>query len=426
MPNVILITVDTLRADHLGCYGHYRNASVNIDRFAEDSMLFENCMSHAPVTSSSCASMLSGFLPHETKVFKNDPLPADVQILPEILRGHGYKTIAVISNYTLQAKNGWDKGFDEYDYEMTHLEINRKTPERIAEHTTNRAIELFEKYHKKKLFMWIHYQDPHGPYTPPERFAKLYRNPDQEPRILKVNRTSSGYGGIPNYQKLRDNRDYYYYASQYDREIHYLDEQFEPLINTLKDLGVYDEDLIIFSADHGEGLGEHNYYFAHGENLYNSQNHVPLIMKYKKKLKGRRTDFTQHLDILPTILNIAGIKPDLPYRGTDLRKPIRNKEIVAEVRSPMVKDGTKFSLIIEGMKLIYTQINRKVELFDLKIDPYEGHNLAAQTEYAEQKKELFARLVQIQKEDLLGITAGKSRKRTNEEIEKMKSLGYVE
>ncbi len=166
-PSIILITVDTLRADHLGCYGYLRDTSPNIDQLAEEALLFKNCISHAPVTGSSFASILSGFLPHETKVLGNLPLPPEVETLPEIMQMNGYRTIAVVSNYVLRKQNGWVKGFNVYDDEMTNVERTSKHTERVAEHTTNRAIELLKQYHKNKLFMWVHYQDPHGPYTPP-------------------------------------------------------------------------------------------------------------------------------------------------------------------------------------------------------------------------------------------------------------------
>jgi len=110
-PDVLLISVDTLRADHLGCYGYYRNTSPNIDRFAREGLLFKNCFSHAPETRPSFASILSGFLPHEARVLENVPLPAELQTLAEILRGEGHRTAAVVSNFVLQKRNVWKQGF---------------------------------------------------------------------------------------------------------------------------------------------------------------------------------------------------------------------------------------------------------------------------------------------------------------------------
>ena len=282
-PTIILITVDTLRPDHLGCYGYSRDTSPAIDHFAKEAMLFENCLSHAPVTSSSCASLLSGFLPHETKVFENAPLPLEVTTLPEILQQHGYKTAAVVSNYVLRKTRGWEQGFQLFDDTMTNREMVRNYPERIAEHTTQQAIKFLKQFNNVQLFLWIHYQDPHGPYTPPDAFADLFIDSAQTPRTLKLNQNVNGLGGIPAYQKLGTHTDYHYYVSQYDSEIRYLDEHFKQLMDALKTLDRYDNSLIVFTADHGEGMGENNYYFAHGDYLYNSQIHVPLVLSNTDK-----------------------------------------------------------------------------------------------------------------------------------------------
>ena len=426
-PSIILITVDTLRADHLSCYGYSRDTSVNIDRFAADGVLFENCLSHAPVTSSSFASIMSGFLPHETRVFENLPLPAGIEVLPEILQKEGYITAAVVSNFNLRAKTGWSRGFTIYDDRMEDYERVRFVAERIAEHTTDRAIEVLKQLPKDQLFLWVHYNDPHGPYTPPERFAKMFQNHSQEPRNLTVNTSVSGYGGIPSYQRLGTNTDFYYYVSQYDGEIRYQDEQFKRLLDTLKQLDLYDEALIIFSSDHGEGMGEHNYYFAHGEKLYNQLTHVPLIIKYGRQMRGKRKDFVQHIDIVPTILKIIELEPDSRFRGRDLRKEQEtDREIFAAMESPTLIDGTKFSIVLDGFKLIYTPIYTQYELFDLNSDPYEEQNLIKDDKYQKQAEDLKIRMKRIRGEDFLKLDAvNRPQELTDEEREKLKSLGYV-
>jgi len=428
MPNIILITVDALRADHLGCYGYPKNTSPNIDRFAQDALLFENCFSHSPATRPSFASIVSGFLPHETRIFENMLLlPREVKTLPEILKQLGYKTTAVVSNYVLRKKQGFEQGFLIYDDIMNDLELVRRCPERIAQHTTDRAIELLKESHKSPLFMWIHYQDPHGPYTPPARFGTLFRISGQKPRNLRLNTSLSGCGGIPSYQQLVPNRDFYFYLSQYDGEIRYQDEHFKRLVHALKQLDLYNSSLIIFSSDHGEGMGEHNYYFAHGENLYSSLIHVPLIIKYGNELVGRRTDFVQHIDIVPTILRILKLEVNPYFRGHDLRHTdMEEKEIFAEMQSPLVPDGVKFSIVLKGLKLIYTPLFEQYELFDLKTDPQELNNIATHDNYRKHVDYLKARLDRIRNEDFLGIRGIKKRlKLTKEETEKLRSLGYV-
>lgn len=425
--SVILITVDTLRADHLGCYGYPKQTSANIDRFAGEAMLFENCFSHAPVTSSSFASILSGFLPHETKVFENWPLPAEVETLPQIMQRRGYSTVAVVSNYAIRGAAGWSPGFSIYDDTMTSVELVRHSPERIAEDATNRAIELLKKFYKDPLFLWVHYQDPHGPYTPPAPFGEMFYNPDQKPRNLRVNRSLSGRGGIPSYQRLGGNRDFYYYLSQYDGEIRYWDEHFSRLVEAMKTTGLYDDALIIFSSDHGEDVGQRNYFFSHGENLYNSLMHVPLIIKLGNQLTGRKTHFVQHLDIVPTVFEFIGMEPDRRLRGCDLLsdKPV-SREIFSEMRSPIAGED-KLSVILDGFKLIYTLPSKQYELFNLNADRNEEHDLIKDPDYEEQVKDLVERLWRIQRENLLGADIiSEPRKLTDEEIEKLRSLGYTQ
>jgi arylsulfatase A-like enzyme len=321
----------------------------------------------------------------------------------------------VVSNYNLHKNKGYEQGFMIYDDTMDDRELVRHRPERIAEHTTDRAIELLKQFHKDQLFIWIHYQDPHGPYTPPDLFSKLFHDPDQKPRNLRVNRSMTGLRGIPLYQRLGANRDFYYYISQYDGEIRYLDKHFKRLIDALKEFGLYDDSLIIFTADHGEGMGEHNYYFAHGSYLHSSLIHVPLIIKYGKELVGRRTDFVQHIDIVPTILKILGIKTDSRFRGRDLRNhEATNREIFSEVKLLFKRGRFRFSIVLDGIKLIYVPWLKQYQLFDLKTDPHEEHNLSNDPKYRERAEDLKVRLERVRKEDFLGLRAHQRGKRKDE------------
>ena len=311
--------VDTLRADHLGCYGYAKDTSPNIDRFADDALLFENCLSNGSNTRVSVASLLSGFLPHETGALKWPVLTQDLETLAEILQAHGYWTGAVISNFVLRKKQGYEQGFLLYDDTMEDRELVRSWPERVAEHTTDRAIEVLEKPRDRPLFLWIHYQDPHGPYVPPTDPSDAFRDPGRPPRELEFTGSISGRGGIPSYQQLGSNHDFYYYRARYDAEIRYLDTHFQRLIAALKRLGMYDNSIIVLTADHGEGMGEHDYFFAHGEYLYQDQLHVPFMLRYGNELIGRTTKPVQHVDLVPTLLKIAGIDARAPFRGMDLR-----------------------------------------------------------------------------------------------------------
>ena len=445
-PSIILITVDTLRADRLGCYGYDRDTSPNIDRFAKDGMMFEHCFSHAPETRMSVASLITGFYPHETKITKVDYIPRSITTLAEILEDDGYQTAAVVSNYMLRSKQGVEKGecfeqgFAIYDDTMEQKETGRDFPERIAVHTTDAAIKLLERYAGERLFLWVHYQDPHGPYVPPEPFTSQFVNSDrpvqelklQEPSPENPNLVFSGRGGLPHYQVLGSERDFHYYVSQYEGEIRYTDEHFGRLVDSLKQLGLYDNALIVFSADHGEGMGEHDYFFAHGEYVYAHQIHVPLIIKHGNQLTGRRQDFVQHVDLLPTILNICGITHNFPFRGSDLlRQHSSRRAIFSEMSSPVVKDGIKFSLVKDPLQLIYTPYNGGTfELFDLRNDPREEtdliEDLTKDSEFRDRVQQMRRRMILLSQEDKLPLPSPSTPvKRSNKELETMKSLGYV-
>ncbi len=437
-PHVIFITVDTLRADHLGCYGYAHPTSPSIDRFASGARLFENCLSHAPVTSSSLASLLSGFLPHETRVFANSPLPQQVRLLPEILSPEGYATVGIVSNYVLRKKKGWFEKFDVYDDDMDSAESIRTTPERIAVDTTDRAIELLRRHSEDPLFLWVHYQDPHGPYTPPDRYGELFAGTTGQSRTLNVNESVSGYGGIPSYQALGEQREFDHYVSQYDGEIRYLDDNLDRLFSELVRLDIYDDSLIVFTADHGEGMGEHDYYFAHGENLGNGLTHVPLIIKTPHSIKtprsspGRETEFVQHLDVVPTILSALAIETDARFRGLDLLAPRPGtREIFAELELPKkwARDPVMFSIVVDGMKLVSRPTRpatEQAQLFNLESDPREEHDLINDPAFRSRVEDLSARLKRIAAEDRLALDIESTPENlTDEEVKNLKALGYI-
>lgn len=421
-PNIILISVDTLRPGHLGCYGYKRETSSNVDNFAKEGLLFENCFSHAPETSPSCASFLSGFLPHETRVTKNNVIVhSDVPMLADILKEAGYKTYGIVSNYVLRNGQGFEQGFDIYDAQMDERELNRKNVcERIAEKTSDCVLDILRQHSGENFFLWVHYQDPHGPYTPKPPYDTMFLDHNKEPVYLKFNDSFSGKGGIPSYQRLQDNNDYHYYVSQYDGEIGYFDEHFGRLIAFLKKIHVYENSLIIFTADHGEAMGEHDCYFAHGHGLTNDLVHVPLIIRYKDMMKGRRKDFVQHLDIVPTILKFLGMKENFPYRGRNL---FSNQLEPAIIFSELKEQN--FSLISGRLKLI--MYGNKAFLFDLHEDFFEKQTLANHILYQNHLYYMVSQVKELSNEDSLGSGIIQEMPRlTKEEKEKFRSLGYIE
>ncbi len=426
-PIVILIMADTLRADHVGFLGYEHDTTPNLDRFAADAMTFENCYSHAPETRSSCGSVLTGFLPHETRVPEFRQLPGMHETLAEILKSVGYQTAAVVSNYVLRKGYGFEQGFDVYDDTMDDFEAVRQSPERTAARTTDRAIELLRQRGDKPMFLWVFYQDPHGPYTPPGEFSKMFIDPDRKPRLLEVNDSISGRGAIPSYQRLGEHRDYHYYVSQYNGEIRYFDKHVGRLIEAIRKMGLYDDALIIFTSDHGEGMGERDYYFAHGENLYDYQLHVPLVIRHGRKFIGRRSDDVQHIDLLPTILRTLGLTPNPLYRGRDLRRPDPpGADIFALMNSWELHNEVQFSLIRDGLKMIYFPRENRYDLFDLRKQPRETRNLFADAIYQQRARELSARLAKTIADDRLQLrVVMRDVALTEEQKRNMQSLGYT-
>jgi arylsulfatase len=426
--NLVLVSIDTLRADHLGVYGYARATSPHVDAFARDAVRFENAYAHSSVTRFSVASLLTGFLPHETGVTEGDHLPDEVQTMAELLRARGFATAAVVSNYVLRAKRGFDQGFDVYDDHTPGSEAGgRAWPERTADATTDRALELLEQLRlSQPFFLWVHYQDPHGPYTPPAPYRERFRDPKLPPRPLPVNEGLSGIGGIPNYQRLGGERDFHFYLSQYDGEIAYMDEQFGRLSSGLRRLGLWDASIVVFTADHGESLGERNHWFAHMEYLYGELTRVPLIVRFGDGRRGVRADRVQHADLLPTVLAAFGLPAPPGLRGHDLRVAgAPEREIFAEIELPFVRGGRRTSLVRDGFRIVHNRPAGSFELYDLTADPAETRDLAGDAAHASRLAALREALLRLEAEDRLRVGAAPAPALSEEERRNLEALGYV-
>ncbi|MBU0755596.1 MAG: sulfatase, partial [Planctomycetes bacterium] len=312
--NLILITVDTLRPDRLGCYGYPLDTSPALDRSAAEAVLFENAYAHASSTAPSLAALMTSLSPLEAGVPSNAfKLHPDVPTLAERLDRAGFQTAAFVSNMVIRKTVGFETGFSLFNDTLPSQEkVRAHVKERIAEDSTDAAIEWLDTKTPGPFFLWVHYQDPHGPYTPPVDFEKIFADDQSLPsRELTFLEDQTGMGGIPQYQQYEGQRDHRAYSARYLGEIRYFDEQFGRLIGWLKDSGLYDDSMIVFSADHGEGFGEHDYYYAHGEYLYEHQIRVPLIIRIPGRAPGRITRTVALVDLYPTALQALGLEvPD--------------------------------------------------------------------------------------------------------------------
>ena len=387
--NIIFVALDTLRADHLGCYGYNRPTTPNIDKLAERGVIFQNMIAENNVTQSSFVTMMTGRNPiaHGVVNMKPQKINSKLIQLSQILKRNGYTTAAIDNNHrcTGTVNNWFKRGYDHYADPGIKRQIHFLA---TAEDVNKLAIQWLKKHHKEKFFLFLHYWDPHFPYVPPQPWDRKYtqnveaQNNQQD---LKSVMREPLYSWFHKWSKGISNPEYV--RGLYDGEISYLDFHIGQLTEQLDKFGLLDNSLIVLVGDHGESLGEHNIYFDH-HGLYEPTVRVPLIMCAPDKLPKNTSvhGLCQHADILPTILNVAGIKysPARELDGKSLVPLIRGK---AKQIHPFVTSceanwqlkrslrTTKWKFIKSLEKDVYG--NPKFELYHLEHDPKEMHNVAA-------------------------------------------------
>jgi len=286
-----MITVDTLRADRLGAYGFQLATSPAIDRLAAQGVVFERAISGASFMAGSHASiMTSRYTRQHTIGYQNGETRLEgITTLAEIFNEAGYQTAAFVGNVVLDRSSGLDRGFEIYDDELPNTELNRKFVfERIAEQTTERALLWLKNRGSRPFFLWVHYQDPHGPYTPPPEYKGRFQpefRPDEKP--LPVLEDVFGRNGIPSYQQLDGVRHPIIYETRYAEEIAYADHWIGELISHVDAIASDAATIVVLTADHGESLGEGGRYFLHGSSTAPDQAHIPLILRAPGLPAGR-------------------------------------------------------------------------------------------------------------------------------------------
>lgn len=347
---IILISIDTLRADRLGCYGYGLPTSPNLDRLAGEGVMYPNAFSSCPYTVPTHASLLSGLYPinHNIgfKLREGKVDPDSTAFLQEVLRGEGYATGAFMSAIVLGKGRGLDWGFDVYDDSMTGTEANRPDQFiRDGRDTNKAALEWIMENRDEDLFAWVHYFDVHGPYTSAPGHAGPFQPDDYGGSPVPLDRVRDGLpGGIPEYQLLdvRKNqdgevvdfqKDLRHYLAGYDNGIKYQDTVIGELFDALKREGIYEESMIIVTADHGEALGENGVYFFHGLTVTPEQSRVPLIIKFPAGYeKTAAPDCpVSTVDIMPTVLDCIGFHWEgLELDGLSLTDPDPDRFVLSE------------------------------------------------------------------------------------------------
>lgn len=331
--NVILVTLDTTRKDHLGCYGYALPTSPNIDAFARDAIVFEDCYGTSNNTLPNHASILTGLYTYNHGVIGQQPLHPKVSTLPNLLRAHGYVTAAVTSVGFLN-RDWIGNGFQQFH--------SPRQPERRAEETTNVALRLLELLgsNAEAFFLWLHYWDPHFPYAAPEGYRDaFFRGEVSKERLAFLIDGRGTYGNRRDYSLEDPNEiakrerltvhDHRAMASHYDAEIRYMDHHIGRLLQALKQGGLYDNSIIVFTADHGESFFENDSDWISHNFIYEPVVRIPLLVR-KPRLKPRRIKgFVQNIDIAPTLLAWLGAD-SAPMDGKTMDPLIHNGKSLRE------------------------------------------------------------------------------------------------
>jgi len=400
--NILFFTLDTTRADHLGCYGYDRAETPNMDRLAETGILFKNATCQVPLTLPSHSSMFTGTYPFYHGVRDNGGfyLEPERTTLAEVLKVHGMATSAFVGAFVVDSRWGLDQGidyyYDNFDF-AKYKRISLDSVQREGGEVIEAFFEWFEKNYQKKFFSWIHFYDPHTPYDPPEPYKT---------RFSKWN------WGL------------------YDGEIAYVDELIGKVLDKLIEKDVLKKTLIVIVGDHGESLGQHKEN-AHGFFIYDAAISVPLIIKLpSQSLKAKKVNArVETIDIMPTLLQILGLPLPSEVQGKSLLPLILDKHsnqerfAYSETYYPRYHFGWSELKSLQNSRYKYIQAPRP-ELYDIVNDPNELTNIYRQEiRIGKQFEEKLNSL--LEKMSAEGIEEKGPQKLDEEAMEKLMALGYV-
>ena len=363
--NLVLISIDTLRPDHLGCYGHEVPTSPNIDRLCDDAVVFEQAIAHAPSTLHSHASILTSLLPHHHQATWGGKtrLPESAVTLAETLRAAGYATAAFTGGGQMDRVFGLDQGFDSYI----------QPGEEHFMGTVRRAIDWLQQNPARPFFLFLHTYEVHHPYEPSAEHLALVGD-DYEgelPEHISIDLLRE----INQKKAAIDEADLEHIKRTYDGEIRSMDEAFGVLVETLREQGLYDDTLVVLTSDHGEEFGEHGVVGWHSHTLYDELLRVPLVLKLPGSRRAgiRVSSQVRSIDIAPTIVAALGVETPTDYTGVDLDPLIGDTDrldlvTISRMDRPPGRD-------ISSYRTSEWKLARRA-LFNLREDPAEHWDVA--------------------------------------------------
>ena len=420
-PNIILISLDTLRAQSMSCYGFTKRTTPFLDQLAQEGVLFENMCAASTSTPPSHMSMMTGLYLGVHGVLNKQVLDPGIKTLPELLSTSGYATCAVTENGFLVREMGFGRGFDDY-HEIKDVVLFDKllVAGGFARDVFERGKAWIEEKQDQKFFLFLHTYEVHSPYIPPEPYDTMFlNNPDMYSTDLKKNKK---YKGRINYRPFPPE----FVRAQYEGETRYVDEIIKDFITFLKQRGLAEKTLVIITSDHGEELFEHQNRLGHGYFTYDVESHIPFIMWMPGTIPANKRIKNQvsNVDILPTLVDFLGLSNSERVQGQSLYPLIvnpalkDNRHVVCEANSQNC---------VRSLEYKFTDSN---ELFLYESDPGEQSNRAAQ------HKDLCVTganlLAQFFKQcQALRIEKGLQNSEkvvdlTEKDINKLRALGYIQ
>ncbi len=391
--HVLLITVDTLRADHLGLYGYARDTTPFLDQRAPTALVFERAIAQWPKTGTSFASFFTGQYPLTSGLTHRASIriPEAYLTLPEFMKDQGFTTLAVVSNAVLSKEKDWHRGFDRFLETWAASSQEEDDPMAFrrwlnAPRVEEMALPLLEEQaNAERIFFWLHYSDPHRPYLLPPGET----NPFLEDQYYTGETKAEFEPGKRVSTRLGDQDDLKYYVAQYDANIRVVDRSIETFLKKAESLGILEESLVIITADHGESLGEHGYFFGHGRLPYNNAARVPLVVFGAGVQPGRVERPVELIDLYPTLERWVGQEVPVPgLEGDSLL------DLFEDPKSAVSTENQRYAFASAGggrplthyrfiqderFKVVYHPKRKRREawweFYDLEKDPEEAHNL---------------------------------------------------
>ena len=418
-PNLVLISIDTLRADHLSCYGYNRPTSPTLDKIASEGLLFEDASATSPWTLPSHGTLLTGFYPGQIGLNnKLSKLPSEIETLATVLSRHFFVTGAIVNSIYLSQKYGLSKGFDYFHYIPESY-----TTTGVAPIIINQSIQWMQKHINQQFFLFLHFYDVHSDYRSLPQYEKDFVSPYHG----VVDGTNKQLLLVREGEIVLNKVDTTHLSDLYDAGIRQLDDQLKKLFDFLRQEVLLKKTFIIITSDHGEEFLEHGK-ILHSQTHYQEAVHIPLIIHGPGIPRSRKMkEVVSLVDVMPTVLSLLGIPRPSSLAGLDLC-PLWQKDnskaldrfIFIEADKKNVRDDIKRVVRKGTYKLHYNLLTKESEFYDLTNDPKERFNIIS--EFPSLVEVLFAELKKFMK------TSKRSKQYitlTPDEIKKLKRLGYL-